>query len=130
VVWELTSEGTTQRCGVGLVRERKRAERRAQHSQPVVYGMGWGEAEDLNKRGLEIGGRYSCMCRGRRKGGGAVSVRATSKRSMRSMTSLHGIESSAHVKVYREIAWRPQQHEELATTSSFTTSVTKTLASG
>ena len=61
VVWELTSEGTTQRCGVGLVRERKRAERRAQHSQPVVYGMGWGEAEDLNKRGLEIGGRYSCM---------------------------------------------------------------------
>jgi len=42
VVWELTSEGTTQRCGVGLVRERKRAERRAQHSQPVVYGMGWG----------------------------------------------------------------------------------------
>ena len=63
-------------------REEEKAERRAQHSQPVVYGLGWGEAEDLNKRGMEIGGRYSSMCRGRRKGGGAVSVGATSKRSM------------------------------------------------
>ena len=110
--------------------EEGRAAGLTQSACSLWNGMRWGEAEDLNKRGLEIGGRYSCRCRGRRKGGGAVSVGATSMRSMRSMTSLHGIESSAHVKVYHEIARRPQQHEELATTSSFTTSVTKTLASG